>query len=1052
MPRDSRAHAGSLHECAVLDLSSLLAERSKVGWKLCAYLVAWVIVITTSVAWGQDKKAPEADIPTRFLEKLRERGWNDVAIDYLEQAEDDPLTTQEFLADRDYHLAVTRAAMARQAVGENERQNLLQQAAEGFQKFAKEHSGSPQYISALSQVGNMLTEQSLATLNKADRLPKEATAEQESLRASARENIEQAAAAVNQLLTSIGDQLSQLPRGAELQAEKGAAALKQDLLAKQAEGRFLAANLKFEISRAYPIDAPERELALDTAAASFAKLRKDYENKLVGFYAVLYEGRCYQAAGDLNKAFKTFGELVNQPVGQADFRKLVARAYRYRAECYLAEGEYNKAIEESSEWLNQASSDELKQPEWLAVEYQLATAYTAKASKDPGGEDASRLRTDARKLFREVTRHPSEFQDDARTALALSGNDDSTQVEVTGFADAYSAGKAALERMSSAQLAVNLAKNNNPEGVAEIEDQVAASRQQATDYLQQALPFIDAKTSQDDAAAARYYLCWLYWDTGKSQQAAELGQLITDEHAETQYAPTAARVALGAYERLYLEAKQANAPDADVYADKLRSIAELIIERWNDTEAATNATELLISLAIQKNEFNEADRLLNELPEESRGAAGLSLGGSLWSQYLQKAAKSPNQTTAEIDGLKSRAGKLLSAGYQAFAKSSDLTTAQAAAVLYYVQFLLASGDSAKAIEVLENPSIGPLAVIKRGGKDEKGRAFALEASKAALRSYVSVDPPRTDDAIAMMEQLEKITGDSPEASKQLTGIYVTLGLQLQDQIKQLTAAGQKAKAAGVAAAFSSLLERVAQRGDSKSWAVQNWLAQTSLQLGSGLSGKDADRYLSQAEDAYRKILAEIGKDPSFAPNELAALAVRKKLGETLQARGKFALAVEEYATILQEKPNMLELQQDTAAALQAWGNVAKDPKTLEKSIHGMTPQANGKNLIWGWLQIAVVSDAAKRQALHPRGDTPPNQESADKFKELYFAARYHVVETRFQAAKLSDGESRTKQLEAVRQNINALKQLYPDLGGPDWQAKFEALLKEVNVLLKEAGK
>src|SRR5690606_33912090 len=126
-------------------------------------------------------------------------------------------------------------------------------------------------------------------------------------------------------------------------------------------------------------------------------------------------------------------------------------------------------------------------------------------------------------------------------------------------------------------------------------------------------------------------------------------------------------------------------------------------------------------------------------------------------------------------------------------------------------------------------------------------------------------------------------------------------------------------------------------GDSQNWAVRNWLAQTSLQMGSGLSGPAAARYLQQAERAYRDILTTTEKDPQFAPNELAVLAVRMKLGETLQALGNYAGAVDQFTAILAEKPNMLEVQQTAAGALQAWGNAQKDPAILERAIRGTHP-------------------------------------------------------------------------------------------------------------------
>jgi tetratricopeptide (TPR) repeat protein len=433
--------------------------------------------------------------------------------------------------------------------------------------------------------------------------------------------------------------------------------------------------------------------------------------------------------------------------------------------------------------------------------------------------------------------------------------------------------------------------------------------------------------------------------------------------------------------------------------------------------------------------------LLEKLPESSRGAAGLSLGASLWSQYLQQAAANGGEPSPAVLDLKSRATKLLAAGYKSLAHSDGINPTQAAGVLYYVQALLADGAVDEALAVLENKRIGPLAVMKRGGTDQKDRAFAIETCKAALRAYVSVDPPRRDDAVAMMEQLETLTGDSEQAQKQLTAIYVNLGLQLQEQIKQLSAAGNQDKARAVAEAFSSLLRRVAERGDAQSWTVRNWLAQTSLQLGSGLSGAEATRYFAQAEKAYRDILATAERDPKFAPSEIAVLAVRKKLGETLEARGNFADAIEQYSAILAEKPNMLEIQQSTAAALQAWGHAKKDAKTLELAIRGTNPAADGKNRVWGWLRLAEVADFAKRKA-EVGAKTPENAAAAKKYEEVYFTARLQAAKARLDAAKLAQGDSQAKQLATVRQSIVALKQLYPNLGGTRWQPQFDALLKE----------
>lgn len=989
----------------------------------------FVLVVGSNAALAEDRAS-------EFLAKLRERGWYDVALEYLEHATEDPLASPEFLRRADLEIAIARSEIARRTMSENQRQAMLSEAIEGLRSFAANHPDSPDSLAALSELGNLLADQGLTTLKKAEQLTSQGGGEQ--LFEKARTSMEEAALILEQAESSITQRLDTLPRARPGQSNKEILKQQQVLEDKQAEVRFLLANLNYEKARTFPQDSTERREVLDVAAAGFNKLQKEYENKLVGFYAQLYEGRCYQDMGNCGEALEIYDRLMSQPLGQADFRKLLSRAVRYRAECLLTAGNIDKAIEECRDWLDRSRNEELEQTEWLAVSFLLANAYIQKIDDDDADGSVSRMRAEVRKLLREVARQPGEFQNEARAALALLGGGGTKPVEVKGFAEAFSAGKSAIEQLGSAQLAAKLAVNNNPDAVSDLKQQADDNRTAAIGYFEAALKFDEADVSQEDLVAARYYLSRLYWEGGRTDEAAELGLEIAEKHPDSPFAPTAAQVTLAVYERQFLEAQtKKNVDEIANASEKLRQIAELIVDRWNDSPAAVTATNLLISIAMRENQFDEADKLLANLPAESRGMASLGLGGSLWTRYLQLSAEGKEDASAE--DLKSNAAILLAEGYQSLSKNSQVSLSQAADVLYYVQLLLASGDSARALSVLENPTVGPLAQLDRE-EFAGSSAFALETCKAALQVYLSVDPPLEKQAIAMMERLEDATGSSAQAQRQLTGMYVSLGLQLQKEIKALTASGDQDKARRVAAAFASLIEKIAERGESQSWSVRTWLAETSLQLGDSLRGADAKRYIEQAEKAYRSLLADAEKDPKSAPSELAILAVHKKLGECLLAQGKFAPAVEQFSAVLADKPNILELQRAAAEALQQWGSTESDPKKLDEAIQGTQPQADGKNLIWGWLKMAKFADLAKRNAAAQ--NNPASSAKAAKFYDLYFDARFHAAEARLAGANMASGDQRAKQLNTVRQSIETLKQLYPDLGGPVWQQKFNSLLKE----------
>lgn len=974
---------------------------------------------------------PAADRADEFLEGLRNRGWHDVALEYLETADQDPLATQEFLDRVDYQRAATLAALARQTIRESERLDLSRQAIELFQSYAAAHRKSPEYFDALSQAGSLLSEQALGKLAKADRLPAGTASQHDALQVEARETFDSASEVVEQLLAACQQELA---AGDELEPE-----IQQRLIVKQAQARYLVANLLFDKANTYAAGSQEYNQTLDAAAEAFAQLHQQYRDKLVGFYGRLYEGRCYQATGKWDEALDCYADLVDQPISAPDFRRIIARAFRYRAECHLAANHADNAISECQDWLSEARGDDLKQPEWLAVAYRLAEAYEKKAV-DATASQAGKLRTEARQLFREVAAQPGEFQADARATLASGHVADVAPRNVKSFSEAFTAGKEAIERMNSTKLAARLAEENNPESVADLRRQASQNQTDAKRLLVTALRLSDDDSKQEDVLAARHYLCWIYWDEGRTSEAAVLGEFLARRYPQSNVAASAAKVALAAWEKLYLEAKQAG-DDGRYEAENLSSLAELITQHWPESPEASTAVSMLMQVALGDNRLTDAEQLLEKLPETSRAAAELNLGGALWSRYLQLSGQSPDEAAPAAAKLKQRAEQLLSSGYTKVFQATAPTAPVATGVLYYVQSLLAQGQFEQAIAVLENPTIGPLAVVERGSLDVQP-AFVLEAYKAALRAYLSIDPPQREKVQQVMTALEEAIGAEEDAQEQLTRVYLGLGLELERQINQLADSGESAQAQSLAAALEDLLQRITSRGGSGDWKVRNWIAQTQLQLGAGLRGEAAERHLTRAEEVYRAMLSDAEKDAGYAPNKLAVLGVRKKLGDCLQAQEKFDEALNQYVSILREKPNMLDLQREAALVLQEWGRAQKKSDKLEQAIRGAVPQADKKNLVWGWLRLATIANRAQ-QAASRAGNGDTDRQKVQKYQDAFFEARFHVAQARLQAAQIATGAERTRQLDAARKNVQSMQRLYPDLGGPKWQQAFEQLVAQI---------
>lgn len=1010
--------------------SSLSIDRAPairtLGFSRVAALFSFALVVALAASASAD------EIASQFLAELRERGWHDVALEYLDNAADDPRADREFLQRVDYEKAVTLTEMAQKSLREAERVRYYDQAIELLRDFAVKNRGSLLYFDAMSTAAKKLGEQALGKIAAADRLPQGSDQQRRLLLSESRQKMEEAATVLEELLEVCREKLAALPKGAMSHQDPSVPATRDKVQRVEAEARLLAAKLLFEKSKTYSATSAKYVDTLEAAADAFTELESDYRESLAGYLGKLYQGRCYQELMRWDDALECYQELVEEPLTQPEFRRLKARAYRHRAECLLAQDELDQVIEECNECLRDAKGTETTQPEWLAVAYRLAEALERKSSQMRGGE-ANRLETEARQLFREVASQPGEFQTVAKAALASSSSaEPSDHADVDSFEDAYAAGKEALERMNASRQIARLAANNNPEAAPDLRRQAEENKIVAQELLRKSIRLADRRTKAEELLSAQYYLCWLYLEEERYAEAAILGSYLARKYPESSYAASGAKAALVAYEKLYRQARE-NGND-EYEEEQLASMAEFMSRRWPDSAEATASVTLLMQIALGEDRVADAKQLMQRLPKDNRAGAQLILGSSLWNSFLRQTRGSAEIGDA-AEQLRQEASRLLRQGYQGIQGKGVPSYQEAVAVLHYVQLLLSQGDARGAIKVLERRQIGPLAVVDQKML-EVPAAFVQETHKAALRTYISASPPERQKAQRMMTALEQSVGSGPQAAERLNRVYLGIGLELQRQIEALTAVGKKQDAEQVAAAFEDLVERIVERGGTEDWNTRSWLAQSNLQLGEGLSGEAAERYLDEASQVLRAMLEQAANDPGYAPSPTAVLKVRKQLGDCLSARKEYAAAMEQYSGILKVKPNLLDLQKAIATMLQQWGISEQRPEKLEAAIQGALPQADKKNLVWGWLRLASI---ANRQ----RQSSPPDSPQAVRFKDLFFEARYNVARSQLYAAMVSTGAKKTEYLNAARKNVERMKRLYPGMGGPEWQQKFEELSQEI---------
>lgn len=990
------------------------------------------------LAWGAAARATEqAD---QFVGKLRDRGQYDLALDYLDRLGQSSLADDDLKARIPYLRAVTQIDAARQALDPDERSRLMDEARAGLTEFASAHPDSAQGTEAQVQLASLLLEEGQQSNALAGQLPEGPAydAQREAYRRRARSLLVDARQQFRLAATFYQLELDRLTRDAAGEDKAGASDQQQDVRGRLAQVGVLAAQVLYEQGLTYSPSLPTFRQFQQQAAAEFNRLYKQYSRWLVGFYARLYEGRCYQALGDYQQALDCYEEVLRQPSVLPAFRKLIANAFRYQAECLLAEKKYDEAIQSCRAWLEDAREGEADSPEWLAVRMRLAEALDKKGQTyRERSADARRFAAEARDTYRLVAASPGEFQAQARgAAAALSRQEDLHDQRIHTFQDAYQLGKEAMASISAAKLALPTAEKNNPSAVAELHAQTEQGQADARRYLRLATTLVDDRTDLATLNEARYYLCWLYWENEDHYRAAVLGEFLARRYPDHPAASAAAKIAMASYERLYNQALAAGPgrADTDFEARHMADMAEYLTRRWPGTDDANAAFSVLASYAIRSGHIDKARGLLDRVPADYRPRLELQLGNAMWGQYLDLARRgkmSPADEAARRR-LRSDAVNYLNSGFRSVRSSGKVDETVAMAALYLVQSMLEDGRYDEAAGLLEDRQVGPLTLVSRNHPAAARPAYAIEAYKAALRAYVSTTPPRVDRAIDAIDSLEKVAeAGGGQTADQLTQMYIGLSVVLKQQIGELRDAGRDADAAKLSRAFAELLDRVAARQNDRSPAMRLWLAQTYYSMGEDLGDHAAARpFFAKACDGFRQIVAEAVADPGSLPEGQSLLAVEKQLGDCLRELGRYKEALDTFSDMLKDRENQLAVQIAAAETYEARGVAEKDPKWFERAIFGgYKLRSTGKNRVWGWLKIALVAERASQ--------------SNPKYREVFFEARLAAARCRYLAGVRRTGKERAQDLATAKQSILSLVRLYPNLGGPAWRNRFDRLLQQI---------
>tara|TARA_R110002049_G_scaffold27321_2_gene94066 strand:- start:168967 stop:172017 length:3051 start_codon:yes stop_codon:yes gene_type:complete len=994
-----------------------------------------------------------AEPAREFLNGLQSRGYHDIAMDYLTQMQDSPLAPAELKNSILYEKSQLLVDASRSQRDSAERAKQINQAQQWLEQFISSQPDHSKVNAARNQIGSLFVER--ARMKHED--SKRSNDKQQA--AQARKLYEQSFKVFSDLQASVAKQLEAIPKVLNTRDREEAKLIEQrtQLRADYLQTELFAAAIREELADILPTGSKEQTKYIVEAADMYDGIYKDYRTRLAGRYARMYQGRCYWRLGDTKKALGYFGELLDQPNEPEALMILKSKTLAMAMEAWLSPGEkkYVEAIKRATRWFDETPNDKERDPQWIAIRYHLARALKMQAD-DANGESppnralAAKSMSFATDALRFVASESGEYQEKAQQMLEQLGESGavSEDLEPETFMAAQSVAKESLDAIGPLAASVTnlnnqIAAEKNANKKSELVSQRDSAQQELTraqndaiHYYRLALQLADETTAQSNVNLVRYFLCYVYFLKQDFFDAAMVGEFVARRYPTSAGAKQCAKIVLASYLKL---AEQES--DNTFETNRLESLGEYVSETWPGEPETLQTAGSLIPFLINAGHPTRAATFVSQFPPESTNRAEFEwlTGQAIWGQFrsLQQELAAPEQqgatnsakrerTTKQLARLKGQAKKLLQAAFQRIPDEPTVDQAVATGALSLAQIYVEDQAFAKAVEVLEHESIGPLTLVQQDHSAAANPIFAEESYRTALRAYVAQLDKGGDDVMdktkSAIASMQELLGQDESGKQRMLGVYVNLA---QDVQRQMESASDDAKVQ-MSGVFEAFLGELSEGSDDLS--VLNWVADTFAKLaagfddGSGELNANAKRYYEQSDNAFENLLAQPDISPELTTQSKAQLA-----GVRFHTK-QYDSALQLYQDILQQQPSSINVQVAAARLLQAWGE--QDPSRYEQAVNGIaTP---GKNQsIWGWGKIALAAVS------HPQ------------FRETFYESRYEMANCHVAIAQAKSGQEKLELLQQAEQNLSKTSKLYPAMG--EWKEKYDALLSQVRSALGKPG-
>ncbi len=1002
---------------------------------MAAARIRWIIlflVIGTGLPADIFAQAPTVSRQSRFLDALRQRGYFEYAQLYLDALAKDPAVSAELKAVVPYERAITFLEAGRRAASPTEKTPLYDKAVGFLDEFVKANPNHPLAADANSQRGRILLGKARVEIWQSQSPSN--TSKRKTFQETARAGV----VAARKIFQAAHVQYEKAWKAFPTFIDK---AQDTDLFEKRKRAEALYMRAQYDLALCTYEEAQTHDRGSESynklatrAAVEFESIHTRYRSQVLGLYARMWQGKCFEEQDDINKAMGIYKELLGHPGGSATMRRIQDQVLLFQLICLNHEkkNDFVLVINQSTEWIQKRSTRQRRTPESLGILWEQVRAQEGLATERTTDEKTrNQLLAAALANCRFIQKWPSKYKDVALFKLRelqvmLKGAAIDPQDFDTAFGlahDLFKKIKGHNETLVSAR-----SDKKPPAEIKKLETARNEHLVSTREMLQTALKLVERDTPREDLDRARFYLAYVYYQQRQNYEAAVLGDYLSRHvgpKAETM-ALDAAAIAMASHVRSYNDSKTDELKQQSMRL--IEATATRILAKWPESARAQD-TRLQLAQVYEGKRPLEAARNYaqvdtnSEVYAEAQTRAGQQFLRAWLDGTATPAASRPDQKNLD-EWLKSAESHLRSG----IAKTEQTTPASVAAPELLVaakvslaQILNNSGKYQQTVDLLVKDPHSVVTAIQV--KDEtqrpdtgvQRREFASLAAQLLLRARIGLR--QLPEAQQAMELLEAIAGAAE--GEAVTELYRQLGTELKQELDRLAAAGNQKRVGEVLAAFEDFLGRLRQRSE-QTFNSLIWIAETYSGLGQGATdASQRTSFFGHAAESYQQILQRANELVSDEKNRTKLIpGVTLRLANCRRHQGNFEEAHKLLVGLATSQPLALDVQFEAASMYQAWGKSGQ-VENFDKAITGVESEK-----ILGWSQIALYL----QRLIDSRS------QDAERYRARRWEARYNQLQCRIEHAQASSG-AKLDQLKRARSEIQGLMMVTATVD-PRWESRY----------------